>query len=167
MNLIVAVDHNWGIGSNGSLLVTLKKDLELFRNMTTNMVVIYGKETLKTFPNQKPLKNRTNLILSRDLNYTEENASIFHSIPELLDYVKRFKEEDIFVIGGQSIYEQLLPYTKYAYVTKIDGIYNADRYFPNLDSLQNWELAQKGDVLSENGVTFQFTKYFNHSVNSF
>ena len=167
MNLIVAVDQNWAIGSNGKLLTTLKKDHAFFKELTTNKIVIYGRETLRTFPNQKPLKQRTNLILSRDSNFIEENATILHSIPELLTYIKCFEKEDIYVIGGQSIYEQLLPYTKYAYVTKIDLIYDADRYFPNLDGLQNWELVEEDDIQSENDVSFQFTKYINHDVTSF
>ena len=159
MNLIVAVDKNWGIGSKNKLLVTIPSDMKFFRETTSGKVVVLGRKTLETFPNGLPLKNRTNIILSTDPNYQVKDAIVAHSIDELLTVLKEYDDEDIFIIGGDSIYKQMLPYCKVAHVTKIDHAYEADRYFPNLDQDPEWEITADSDEQYYFDLTYNFLKY--------
>jgi dihydrofolate reductase len=159
MNLIVAVDKNWAIGNNGELLARIKGDQQYFKNATLEKVVILGRETLNTFPGGKPLKNRTNIILSRDINLKVENALVVNSIEELLKCIEGYNPNDVFVIGGQSVYAQLLPYSETAIITKIQDSYSADKYFPNLDMLSDWELVSTSEEHIENDIAFTFNIY--------
>ena len=118
MNLIVAVDNNWAIGSKNELLIRIPNDHKHFREETTGKVVVLGRKTLETFPQGMPLKNRINIILSKDPNYQVKDAIVVHSIEELLEELKKYDEENIYIIGGESIYRQMLPYCDVAHVTK-------------------------------------------------
>lgn len=166
MNLIASVDNNWGIGNKGGLLVKIKKDLVWFKELTQNKVVVYGRETIETFPSQKPLKNRINILLTRDLTYQMDGAIIVYSIEDLFSTLKSYEMNDVYVIGGQSIYEQLLPYASKAYITKIYHSFTADRYFPDLSKSEEWKLLKKGEVLEENGIQFSFNLYENSKKKS-
>ena len=135
MDLIVAVDNNWAIGNEGDLLISIPEDHKFFRNTTMGNVVVLGRKTLSTFPNGLPLKGRDNIILSRNKNYKVDGAVVVNSKEELLEKLKEYKDKEIYVIGGGSIYEMLLPYCRYAHVTKINYNYASDTYFPNLDKL--------------------------------
>ena len=159
MNLIVAVDNNWAIGNKNELLVRIPNDHKHFREETTGKVVVLGRKTLETFPQGLPLKNRTNIILSRDPKYQVKDAVIVHSIEELLEELKKYNEEDIYIIGGESIYRQILPYCKVAHVTKIDREYEADTYFPNLDQDENWHITADSDEQTYFDIAYQFLKY--------
>ena len=145
MNLIVAVDNNWAIGSKNELLIRIPNDHKHFREETTGKVVVLGRKTLETFPQGMPLKNRINIILSKDPNYQVKDAIVVHSIEELLEELKKYDEENIYIIGGESIYRQMLPYCDVAHVTKIDHAYEADAYFPDLDSDPEWEITADSD----------------------
>jgi dihydrofolate reductase len=159
MNLIVNVDKNWAIGNNGELLVTLKGDMQYFKQMTTGKVIVLGKETLKTFPSGKPLKNRTNIVMTTDRTLSIENAIIANSIEALLEELKKYNPEDVFVVGGESVYKQLLPYVDKAYITKCATENPADKFLPNLDLLPEWKLAETSEVHEENDVTYSFNLY--------
>lgn len=159
MNLIVAVDSNWAIGNKNELLVRIPNDHKHFREETTGKVVVLGRKTLETFPQGMPLKNRTNIILSRDNNYQVKDAVIVHSIEELLKELKNYPDEDIYIIGGESIYRQMLPYCDVAHVTKIDRAYEADTYFPNLDEDENWHITADSDEQTYFDIAYQFVKY--------
>ena len=159
MNLIVAVDENWAIGNKGSLLVSIPKDHKMFREETTGKVVVLGRKTLETFPQGQPLKNRTNIILSTNQNYQVKDAIIAHSIDELLEMLKEYDSKDIYIIGGDSIYKQMLPYCDTAIVTKISHVYEADAYFPNLDQDPEWTLTAEGDEETYFDLEYQFVKY--------
>lgn len=159
MNLVVAVDENWAIGNKNQLLVRIPNDMKQFRELTTGKVVVLGRKTLETFPQGLPLKNRTNIILSTDPNYQVKDAIVAHSIDELLTVLKDYDDEDIFIIGGDSIYKQMLPYCKVAHVTKIDHAYEADRYFPNLDKDPQWEITADSDEQYYFDLTYHFIKY--------
>ncbi len=161
MNLIVAVDNNWAIGNKGNLLVSIPEDMKFFRKVTMDNVVVLGRKTLAGFPNGLPLKGRDNIIFSRNLGYKVDGADVVHSKEELFEKLKEYKDRDIYVIGGGSIYEMLLPYCKYAYVTKIDYAYEADTYFPNLDKLENWELIEESDENTYFSIEYYFYKYEN------
>lgn len=159
MNLIVAVDNKWAIGNKNQLLVRIPNDHKHFREETTGKVVVLGRKTLETFPQGQPLKNRTNIILTTDRNYQVKDAVIVHSIEELLDELKKYPEEDIYIIGGESVYRQMLPYCKTAHVTKIDHIYEADTYFPDLDADPEWEITADSEEQTYFDIAYQFLKY--------
>ena len=145
MNLIVAADKNWGIGKDNKLLVSIPSDMKFFRQETMGKVVVMGRKTLESFPNGLPLKNRTNVVLTSDKNYQVKDAVIVHSIDELLEELKNYDDEEIYVIGGGRVYEEMLPYCNVAHVTKIDFAFEADTHFPNLDADPAWEITASSD----------------------
>lgn len=159
MNIIVAVDEKWAIGNKNKLLVSIPNDQRHFREETTNKVVVLGRKTLQTFPQGLPLKNRTNIILSGDRNYTVKDAVVVHSVEELLEELKQYPTEDVYVVGGESVYRQLLPYCDVAHVTKIDHRYEADTYFPNLDDDPAWEITADSDEQTYFDLAYSFLKY--------
>ena len=159
MNLIVAVDENWGIGKNGELLVRIPNDQKFFREETTGKVVVLGRKTMETFPGGRPLKNRQNIILSTKPDYKVEGAVVVHSIDELLEEVKQYPTEDVYIIGGDSVYKQMLPYCDVAHVTKIDMSYDADAFHPNLDKDSEWEITAESDEQVYFDLTYHFVKY--------
>ncbi len=159
MNLIVAVDNNWAIGYKNELLVRIPNDHKHFREETIGKVVVLGRKTLETFPQGQPLGKRTNIILSTDKNYKVKDAIVVHSIEELLEELKKYNDEDIYIIGGDSVYKQMLPYCNVAHVTKIDHEYQADAYFPNLDKDEAWEITAESDEQTYFDIAYQFLKY--------
>lgn len=159
MNLIVAVDKNWAIGDKQELLVRIPNDHKMFREETTGKVVVLGRKTLETFPNKLPLKNRTNIILSTNKEYQVKDAIVVHSIEELLLQLEPYHTKDVYVIGGESIYKELLPYCDVAHVTKIDHVYEADAYFPDLDEDQEWEITAESEELTYFDLEYAFVKY--------
>ena len=159
MNLIVAVDNNWAIGNKNKLLVSIPNDVKHFREETTGKVVVLGRKTLETFPQGQPLKNRTNLILTKNKNFKVKDAIVVHSLEELLEELKKYEEQDIYVIGGDSVYKQLLPYCTVAHVTKVDHEYEADTYFPNFDKDPEWQITAESDEQTYFDLPYQFLKY--------
>lgn len=159
MNIIVAVDENWAIGKDNKLLVSIPSDMKFFRSMTMGKVVVMGRKTLESFPNGLPLKNRTNIVLTQNPDYRVKDAVICHSMEELLEELKKYNSEDVFVIGGDSIYHQLLPYCDTAHVTRIYHSYEADSWFPNLDSMEEWELTGDTEEQTYFDLEYQFVKY--------
>lgn len=159
MNLIAAVDENWAIGNKNELLIRIPADMKMFRQETTQKVVVLGRKTLETFPNAQPLQNRTNIILSKNPNYQVKDAMVVHSVEELLEELKQYKDEDIYIIGGETVYRQMLPYCNVAHITKIDRSYEADAFFPNLDTDPAWEVTAESDEQSYFDTTYSFVKY--------
>lgn len=159
MNIIVAVDNNWAIGNKNKLLASIPGDQRFFRDVTTGNVVVLGRKTLETFPQGQPLKNRTNIILSTDQTYQVKDAIVVHSVEELLGKLKEYPQESIYIIGGESVYRQMLPYCKVAHVTKIDHAYEADSFFPNLDEDEDWEITADSEEQSYFDLTYTFYKY--------
>lgn len=159
MNLIVAVDNNWAIGNKNELLIRIPNDMKHFREETTGKVVVLGRKTLETFPQGLPLKNRTNIILSKDKNYKVKDAIVVHSIKELLEELKNYPDEDIYIIGGDSVYRQMLPYCDVAHVTKIDHSYEADAFFADLDADPEWEITAESDEQTYFDIAYYFLKY--------
>ncbi len=153
MNLIVAVDKEWGIGNKGDLLARVKGDLMNFRRLTEGKVVVYGFNTLATFPGANPLKKRTNIVLTRKKDFCKDGLLVANSIDDLLKILENFPKEDVFVIGGESIYRQLLPYCDKAYVTFFDKSYEKDAYMPNLDDDNGWVMTEKSQTLYSDGQT--------------
>lgn len=159
MRLIVAVDRHWAIGRRGQLLVNIPADKQFFRQVTTGKVVIMGRKTLESLPGGMPLPNRKNIVLSRDPAYKVKGAIVCHSVEEALREVEKTRPEDIFVIGGESVYRQFLPYCAEALVTWIDYAYEADTYFPDLDQEEGWRLAAEGEEETYFDLIYEFRRY--------
>ena len=159
MKAILAADKNWGIGYNNRLLVSIPSDMKFFRQTTTGKVVVMGRKTLESFPNGMPLKNRTNIVLTGNQNYQVKDAVIVHSEDELMEELKKYNTDDIYVIGGESVYHMMLPYCDTVYVTKIDRAFQADKFFPNLDEMDEWEMTEESEEQTCFDLEFCFTKY--------
>ena len=161
--MIVAVDKNWGIGKNNDLLVSIPADMKMFRTETSGKVVVMGRKTLESFPGGQPLKNRTNIVLSGNLDYQVKGAIVVHSLPELLEEIKKYPKDQVYCIGGDSVYKMLLPYCDTAQVTKIDFAYEADRYFPNLDEMPQWQVAAESEEQTYFDLEYRFVRYERRS----
>ncbi|WP_122642017.1 dihydrofolate reductase [Luxibacter massiliensis] len=159
MNMIAAADRNWAIGFQNKLLVSIPSDMKFFRETTSGKVVVMGRKTLESFPNGLPLKNRTNIVLTTNIEYQVKDAVFVHSEEELLEELKKYDSDEIFVIGGESIYKQLLPHCDTAYITRIDHIFQADTYFPDLDADGDWELTEESEEQTCFDLEYRFTKY--------
>lgn len=159
MNLIVNVDKNWAIGLGSKLLVRIPQDMKYFRSMTTGHVVVMGRKTLESFPESKPLPNRVNIVLTRDQGYQAPGALVVHSMEELKEELKKYPEEEIFVIGGGQIYRELLPLCDKAYVTKVDRAFDADVYFPDLDQDPQWKMTKVSEEQTYFDLEYVFAVY--------
>jgi len=157
MKAIVCVDKNWAIGKNGNLLFHIREDLQNFKKLTTGKPIIYGRKTLETFPKQQPLPNRDNYILSHSKDLLVDGATIIHSIKELPDI------PELIVIGGASVYEQLIDLCSSAIVTVVDKkVEGADAFFPNLSTMPAWSRQNIGEwQQSANGHKFRFEEWLN------
>ena len=159
MNLIVAVDRNWAIGYAGDLLAKIPGDQRFFREMTTGKAIIMGRKTLESMPGGKPLPNRFNIVVTNQKDYEVEGAVVVWSIEEALAAASDYKEEDIFVIGGETIYRQMLPACKVAYVAKVAYEYEADTFLPNLDELEEWKCVEVNEGPAFGNLGYEFCRY--------
>ncbi|MDE5940421.1 MAG: dihydrofolate reductase [Lachnospiraceae bacterium] len=159
MNAIVAVDNNWAIGCKNSLLVRIPADHKNFRQETTGKVVVLGRKTLETFPQGMPLPNRTNIILSTNPDYKVKDAVVVHNKAELDAELQKYATEDVYIIGGESVYRQMLPECDVVHVTKIDHDYEADAYFPDLDQDGDWEITAESEEQTYFDLPYYFLKY--------
>lgn len=159
MNLIAAVDRNWAIGYKNELLVRIPDDQKWFRETTTGKAVIMGRKTLESFPNKSPLKNRLNVVITSDMNYSVQGAVVVHSIDEAVEAVRDYADDDVYVIGGESIYRQMLPLCSTAHITKVDYAYQADAHFPDLDKEEGWKITETSDERTYFDIIYEFVKY--------
>ena len=160
MKAIVSVDQHWGIGYRGSLLVKIPEDLRFFKQTTIGQVIIMGRGTFESLPGQKPLPERTNLVIStKDLQ--DSGVLVCHSLRELAETLKKYPGKEILLIGGEAVFQQLLPFCAEAYVTKIENTYPADRFFPNLDETEAWDQVSAGPPKNHQGLEYRFTVYRN------
>ena len=159
MNLIANVDINWAIGKNNQLLVKIPADMKFFRETTTGKVVVMGRKTLESFPNGQPLKNRTNIVLTHDRSYQVKEAIVVYSMDELHEELKKYPSEDIYIIGGESMYRQLVDECDVAHITKVDFAYDADAHFPNLDEKPEWRITQDSEEQTYFDLIYHFYKY--------
>ena len=159
MNMIVAVDSNWAIGCKNQLLISIPADHKMFRKETLGKVVVLGRKTLETFPNGLPLSQRTNIILSNNKDYKVKDATVVHGIEELLEELKQYNTNDVYIIGGETVYRQMLPYVDTVHVTKIDREYEADAFFPNLDKMPDFKITAVSDEQVYFDTTYAFKKY--------
>ena len=167
MKCIAAVDNNWAIGFKGKLLVSIPNDQKMFRTETAGKVVVLGRKTLETFPNAIPLKNRINIILTHDPDYKAADALIAHSDEELFALLKSYDSDDIYIIGGDSVYKRYYRYCDTAIITKIDQVYESDAFFPNLDKDDDWVMTAESEEMTYFSVEYTFREYKNKNVASF
>ncbi|HKL94101.1 MAG TPA: dihydrofolate reductase [Clostridia bacterium] len=165
MKAIVAVDSAWGIGKNNGLLFSIREDMKHFMEHTMDKVVVMGSNTLLSFPNGKPLKNRVNIVLWPDGN--REDVVLVKSIEEVFAEVKKYNPDDVFVVGGAMFYRTMLPYCSEVLVTKVQAEGYATVFFENLDELSNWTLENESEVVDNGEYKFTFCTYRNNSVRSF
>jgi dihydrofolate reductase len=161
MQLIVAVDNNWAIGNQNNLLVSIPEDHKFFRETTMGHVVVLGRKTLAGFPGGLPLKGRKNIIITHDTDFEAKDAVVVHSKEELLEELAKYESDDVFIIGGESIYNMMYEYCDIAHVTKINYSYQADKYFPNLDELDNWVVTGDSDEQTYFDLEYYFYRYEN------
>jgi len=159
MNAIVSVDNNWGIGCKNDLLFHVPEDMRFFKCMTTGKTVVMGEKTFYSLPNQKPLKDRNNIVLSDNPELKIEGVTVCNSLDQLLALLDTYKTEDVFIIGGQAVYELMLPYCSTAYVTQFYAQAEADKHFPNLSKSKAWKLAERSEPVESKGFTFTFDRY--------
>lgn len=161
MEAIVAVFSDWGIGAKGTQQIVLKADRAHFRALTEGAAVIVGRSTLADFPGGRPLKGRDNIVITRQ-NVDIPGAIVVHSAQEAVERAGDYPR--CLVIGGDSVYKQLLPHVDTVYVTKIDAAPHSDSFFADLDASEEWYCAQEGEEREENGVRYKFCTY-NRIIN--
>ncbi len=166
MKAIVCVDKKWGIGKNNDLLFHLPEDMRRFVSHTMGKVVVMGSNTLLSFPNGKPLKNRTNIVLWPD--GIRDDVIIVRSLQELSDELKKYASDDVFIIGGAMFYRTMLDFCTEVIVTKVNADGEATVFFENLDERQGWRLKEETEyMIAENGKEYKFCVYVNDEVKSF
>jgi dihydrofolate reductase len=163
MKAILHADREWGIGKGNSLMFSIPADMKFFRETTTGNVVVMGANTLKSFPNGKPLKNRTNIVLSKTME-KRDDCIVVRNLDELFEVLKGYDTGSVYVIGGAAVYNQLLPYCSEVLVTKVDAVGGADTFFENLDESENFVVSNQTDPIETNGYTIRFVTYKNLSV---
>jgi dihydrofolate reductase len=159
MNCIVAVFKDWAIGYENKLLAKNPIDMKYFKEKTLGKVVVMGRKTLESFPGGLPLKDRINIVLTTKPDYKVEGVVKVSSVWELEKELEKYNLDDVFVIGGESVYKQLLAKCQKAYVTKVESDFPADTWFPNLDDLEDWKLMFYGKERNYEGLKFRFTIY--------
>lgn len=164
MNIIVATEENFGIGKNGGLLISIPEDMQFFKNMTAGKVVVMGRKTLESLPNKKPLKNRTNIVLSSSMEDNIEGLIVCKNTESLFEELKKYDSNDVFVIGGGAVYKQLLPYCSKAYVTRIYEAFESDTYFPDLRKMSEWSISYESNLKEWMEIKYQFIYYKNDDI---
>lgn len=160
MNIIAAADLNWGIGKDNDLLDHIPEDMKFFREKTTGSAVIMGKNTFLSFPNQKPLPKRLNIVLTHDKAFNPEGVTVCGSIEDAIQIAKReYDDEKIFFIGGESVYRESEKFADTAYITKIDKEYEADRFLLNFDEKTDWHIVSEEMLKTEKGIYITFVTY--------
>lgn len=162
MNLIVVVDNKWGIGRNNGLLFRLKKDMKYFREMTTGKVVVMGANTFASFPNGA-LPNRVNIVLD-DSGAEHAGAITVRSVDDLEKELNGYNSDDVFIIGGASVYRLMLDCCDIAYVTKVQANGHAELFFPNLDEMCDWKIAEQSEPITDGDYVITFCKYVHTRI---
>ena len=164
MNLIASADRNWAIGKNNELLVRVPEDMKFFRRMTTGKVVVMGRKTLDSMPGGKPLPQRRNIVLTRQKDFAREGVETAASVEEVLSLVAGEDPEKVWVIGGGEIYRQMLPHCRLCYLTRVYARPESDVYFPDLDTLPQWQVLRSGAIVSDGTLEYQFIEYISRQA---
>lgn len=159
MRAILSADEHWGIGRENRLLVRIPQDMKYFRNETMGRAVVMGRKTLESFPGGRPLEGRLNVVLTRNRDYQAKGAVVVHSVEEALEAVREYAPEDVYCIGGGSVYRLFLPCCDTVFVTRIQYSYEADTYFPDLDALPEWRLVGRSEEQTYFDLAYEFCRY--------
>jgi len=159
LNVILSATDDWGIGFENRLLFRVPEDMRRFRALTVGKVVVMGRKTFLSLPNQKPLADRENIVLSRDPDFAPDGVTVARSTDELFRLLESRDTDDVFVIGGAAVYRELLPFCGIAYVTRFYAKKEADSFFPCLDGDESWQLVERSDLREHEGLTFTFDRY--------
>lgn len=159
MNIIALADKKWGIGNNGRLLVDIPEDKKLFRGETYGKVVVMGRKTYESLPNQSALVGRKNIVLTNNKNYKAKDVTVCHSVEEVLEELKPYASDDVYIIGGAQIYEQFLPYCDTAHITRVDYTYEADTHIADFDKLDGWKVTARSDEHTYFDLCYEFVRY--------
>ena len=161
MFIVAVVDRNWAIGKDGDLLYRIPADMINFRETVSGKIVVYGKNTLPLLPEGKPLDFCENLILTHDRMFSCDGATIIHSIAEL----EKYPTNDLYIIGGASVYQQLYQKCKYALLTYIDNVtLDSDSFFPDLSKLDEWKIISQTPAIKYQGLSYMYVTYVNSAV---
>ncbi len=165
MNKVISIlncDKNFGIGKGGGLLFRLPLDMKMFRETTTGHAVAMGEATLLSFPNQKPLPSRINIVLSADYSHEYDGTVPAHTFEEFKRLIFEAKKQgDVYIIGGASIYRQMLPYVDEVSLNKVDADGEAEVFFDNLDKNPLFELVSEQEPVEDNGYITRLCVYRN------
>lgn len=167
MNIIVTVNKSWGIGKDNNLLFNFNQSKNFLKEMTTDKIVVMGRNTFENIYNKKPFKRRINICLTNNESYVNDNITVINSLDDLFEKLSFFESDNIFVVGGEETYKTLLPYCKVAYVTKVEENTKADAFFENLDKNKSWKLAKTSDPYYEQSTIFYTCKYVNSKVKKY
>ncbi len=160
MNIIVNVSKNWAIGKNGGLLFHISNDMKFFKEKTTGNIVVMGRKTLDSLPGGRALPNRRNIVLTQNAAFSRENVTVCRSVDMLKELLEDCRGEDVYIIGGESVYREMLPLCSAAYVTRVDrDIPDADAFMVDLDEHPDWELSSESETFSDKGLDYRFTVY--------
>lgn len=166
MKAILHCDKEWGIGKSNTLMFSIPADMKFFRETTSGHTVVMGSNTLLSFPGGKPLKNRNNIVLWPG-GEKREDCTVVDSLEELFSEIKKYPDDEVFVIGGAMMYRTMLPYCSEVLVTKVDAVGGADTFFENLDERDDFELSLKSEPLETNGYMIEFCTYKNKNVKEY
>lgn len=164
MNAIAAVSLDWGIGRENDLLFHIGEDMKRFRALTLRGTVIMGRKTLDSMPGGDPLPRRRNIVLTRQKEIARAGVETAASVEEVLSLVAGEDPEKVWVIGGGEIYRQMLPYCRLCYLTRVYARPESDAFFPDLDTLPQWQVLRSGAIVSDGTLDYQFIEYINRQV---
>lgn len=167
MKAIAAVDKNWGIGFRNKLLERIPEDMKFFTNITLGKVVVMGRETYESLPGTRPLKNRINIVLSSKMQKNMDGITVCGSMEQLFGEISRYPYDDIIIIGGATVYGQMLPYCSEALITKFSNVHEADSFFPDMDKNSDWRVAEIFSNMVWNGMEYSRVKYVNNKIKQF
>lgn len=159
MNLIVAVDSRWGIGRENGLLASIPGDMQYFKDHTMGKVVVMGRKTLESMPQRRGLKGRTNLVVTSNPNFEAERCIVVHSDEELLSELSKYDSDDVYLIGGASLYNKYYKQCDKLYITKMFADLNADTFIVNIDEDPDFQVVSESDMITENDISYRFVIY--------
>ena len=161
MNLIVAVDSIWGIGKDDHLLFRIREDMRRFRRLTVGKTIVFGRKTMETFPNGQPLPERKNIVMTRSSTISSCEIQVCRSAGELFQTIRSIPSEEVFIVGGESVYRQFLRFCEFAFVTRVEGVFDADAFFPDLDADSSWQIMEPGEPLHDGTLAYRWVTYHN------
>jgi len=159
MNLIVAADKNWGIGRDNGLLASIPTDMKYFKEHTMDKVVVMGRRTLESMPGRRGLPKRINYVLTSNPDFEAERCITVNTEDELREKLSEYGPDDVFLIGGATLYNKFYKMCDRLYVTKMDADLNADTFITNFDEDPDFKIVSESDPVTENGITFRFVVY--------